>query len=106
VQVDPERRYGKLDSDGGLAFVAKVNANGTLDVSYSLTRTLSKEVLPTRIHPASFRTSARQRSPDEPTRPSLLLPHHRSSCENFSQQQQRVRRSQRAGRCGRLISDV
>jgi hypothetical protein len=37
VQVDPERRYGKPDSDGGLAFVAKVNANGTLDVSYSLT---------------------------------------------------------------------
>jgi hypothetical protein len=68
AQVDPERWYGKSDSDGGLAFVAKVNANGTLDVSYSLTRILSKEVLPTRIHPASFGTSARQRSPDEPTR--------------------------------------
>jgi hypothetical protein len=87
VQVDPERWYGKPDSDGGLAFVAKVNANGTLDVSYSLTRTLSKEVLPTRIHPASFGTSAHQRSPDEPTRPSLLSLHHRSSRENFSQQQ-------------------
>jgi hypothetical protein len=51
--------------------VAKVNANGTLDVSYSLTRTLSKEVLQTRIYPASFGTSAHQRSPDEPTWPSL-----------------------------------
>jgi hypothetical protein len=50
VQVDPERWYGKPDSDGGLAFVAKVNANGTLNVSYSRARTLSKEVLPTRIH--------------------------------------------------------
>jgi len=76
VELDKERRYGVPDSDGGIAYVTAVNEDGTVNVRYTIKRSESFNVLPERIHSASLAVSARCRSPDEATRPSLLSPHH------------------------------
>ena len=59
-----------------IAYVTAVNEDGTVNVRYTIKRSKSFNVLPERIHSASLAVSARCRSPDEATRPSLLSPHH------------------------------
>jgi hypothetical protein len=85
VKVAPEERVGRPDSEGGMAFVKSFDEEDlTLDVEYTVTGQESQEVVPQRITAASLATTARRRSPNEATRPSLLSVAHDPNREGTS----------------------
>jgi len=79
VNVKPESRRGRPNSEGGMAYVLEVNEDNdlTVDVRYVVSNTLSQEVLPTRLKPASLAVHARKKSKTELARPSLLSIAHK-----------------------------
>ena len=86
VQVKPECRSGRKNSEGGLGYVLSVNeTERTVDVSYTVSGTLSQEIQEERLEVASLAVTARRRTNSESKRPSLLSVAHR---ETYSMQQQ------------------
>jgi hypothetical protein len=76
VDVESEERRGRRDSEGGKAYVVKVESgeNRTYDVQYIIGNLLSPNVAVSRIRPTMLQTTARLRRGETGTRPSLLSP--------------------------------
>jgi len=73
VSIYPEGRPGRPNSEGGITFVTFFDdKEGTVDVQYTINNCESQDILPTWISSATLTPPAPPRSPDEPTRPSIL----------------------------------
>jgi hypothetical protein len=70
VDVDPEQRRGRRDSEGGRAIIKEIEPSYNLQ--YLVGGQLSQEVDEQRIHHTTLDTHARRRSPNDELRPSLL----------------------------------
>ena len=79
VEVAPEQRRGRPNSEGGLGFVVGFDTNAmTVNILYALGG-LSQEIPSTRVKPATLDTTARRRPRQISTQPSLLSINHHSS---------------------------
>lgn len=73
VQVDPKRKIGKPDSQGGFGYLGFDENNGGWNVSYPVENNrLSPGISPRRLHPTTMATTARRREGDLAIKPSLL----------------------------------
>lgn len=82
VEVDPEDRNGRPDSNGGKAWMRSFNhENGRGTVSYIIDGRMSLDIEPGRLHQASLTTFARRNRKNESdgSRPSILTPAHREN---------------------------
>ena len=83
VEVDPEHRNGRPDSDGGKAWMQSFNHEydrGT--VSYMIDRCMSLDIEPERLYQASLMTFARRNrrnNKSDGRRPSILTPANRDN---------------------------
>ena len=76
IAIDKERRYGVPDSEGGDGYITAVHTDGRFDIKYVLGGS-EKNVDPSRIKSTSTLVlSARQQSPTDLQRPSILAPSH------------------------------
>jgi hypothetical protein len=98
VEVDPEARTGRRNSDGGKAFVKNLKFDGKVDVEYILDHILSQDIVPARLHVSGLATQARRRKGEEVPRPSLLSGSHRSNLENRCPKRQPASTQQAAAR--------
>jgi hypothetical protein len=91
VDVEPEERTGRRDSEGGKAYV--VHVDGRFDVRYVIGNIFSPNVDVSRIRPTTVQTTARRRQGETGTRPSLLSRQRRlpSSRRLFPEPQQQRR---------------
>ena len=70
VEIDPESRSGRRDSEGGKGFIEALHP--TLDVRYVISGLLSPSVDSSRIHTAKISTSGRRKGVDGGRTPSIL----------------------------------
>ena len=84
MEVDPENRIGRRNSEGGKAYVATVSP--TISVRYVISGLLSQSVVKERIHVAKIGTSGRRRGIDGGRTPSILD----NSYPEYQRQQQLI----------------
>jgi hypothetical protein len=74
VRVDPKRKYGKPDSEGGNGYLEEIVGTPSTPISYGvryiLSKRLSPEISPRRVHP-TMGTTARKREGDTCEAPAL-----------------------------------
>lgn len=76
VEISPEARVGRPDSEGGVGSVSSVHEDGTFDISWVLGGS-EKNVLRQRIASMDpLVLTARRTSATDVTRPSILAPSH------------------------------
>eukprot|EP00978_Attheya_sp_CCMP212_P044293 scaffold306184_cov27-Attheya_sp.AAC.1 len=82
VEVEPEHRTDRPDSNGGKGWIHSFPPDGKATVKYIGTNRLSCDIAPRRLHQSSLATHAHRSERNRLTVPSLLSPEHRAEREN------------------------